>query len=112
MLSPAEAAIKVFKDSYRARLTPTPLSTFLHIYTHAETECYINYMEGAKALAKYLAPIEVTTGAWIDTSFKMPDLLASYDLYELAKILKPHLTTLLLPYQIENAIYEQLTQPR
>ena len=88
-------------------VAPTPLATFLYIYNHASHEVYINYMEGARALAEFLAPIDV---ARIDIT--IPDILVSYDLQQIAIVLKPHTTIPLNAYQIENAIYEYLTQSR
>lgn len=64
--------------------TPTPLWAFIKIYEKASHTCYINYMEGAKLLAKYLAPIETPE---LDESYIVPDLLSSYETQELAKIL-------------------------
>ncbi len=93
----------------KASFVPTPLATYLYIYSYASLECYINYMEGAIALAKYLAPIDIQAG-----NFAVPDILASYELMELASILKPHTVDhyLITTPQIENAIYEHLTQSR
>lgn len=93
---------------YRESRTPTPLATYLYIYNHASYECYINYMEGAKTLAKYLAPIDINYKA---VSI-LPDILCSYELIGLTKVLQPHTTIPLAMNQIENAIYEYLTQPR
>lgn len=92
---------------YRESLKPTPLATYLYIYTHAHHEAYIDYMEGARALAKYLAPIDIEK-----INIEIPDILASYDLQQVAKVLQPHTVIPLDTYQIENAIYEQLTQSR
>ena len=74
-------------------------------------------MEGAKVLAKYLAPIDLGTDNQLDMEqviIIIPDMLVSWELMELANILHPHTV---VPYditinQIENAIYEYLTQPR
>lgn len=96
-----------FKQARIAATIPTPLATFLCIYTHAHHECYINYIEGAKALARYLAPIDIQI-----VNSAIPDMLASYELQELAKVLKPHTTIPLSINQIENAVYEYLTKSR
>lgn len=101
------AVIKRFKQDRVADITPTPLATYLYIYNYAQYECYIDYMKGAKALAKYLAPIDIK-----GIDIIIPDLLVSYDLQEIAKLLQPHTVIPLKIYQIENAIYEQLTQSR
>lgn len=37
---------------------PFPLYALLTIYLKAEHECYVNYMEGFKALVSWLGPIE------------------------------------------------------
>lgn len=66
--------------------TPTPLATFLLIYTKANDECYVDYMEGAKRLIKYLAPIEIDD---YYSDAKIPGLLSGYESYELAKLLTP-----------------------
>jgi len=96
-----------FKQSRIADTVPTPLATYLYIYTNCDYEAYLNYMEGAIALAKYLAPIDIQIVTAI-----VPDMLASYELTELARVLKPHITIPLSTIQIENAIYEYLTKSR
>ena len=90
-------------------VVPTPLATFLYIYTHASYECYVDYMAGAKLLASYLSPIDIR-----DAPVRLPDVLASYELTELARALVPYTT---IPHtnnltQIENAIYAYFTQLR
>jgi len=94
-------------ERFRQSRLPTSLATFLYIYNYASHDCYINFMEGAKALAKYLAPIKV-----VGIDITIPDILMSYDLQQIAIVLKPHTTIPLSTNQIENAIYEYLTQPR
>jgi len=69
----------------------SPLSLFLAIYNKAEHDCYIDYMEGAKALHSWLTlqgtvPLELGV---IDLYLKVPKLLTSYSLQELTKILAP-----------------------
>ena len=56
--------------------TPTPLWVFLHLYNKASHECYISYMEGAKLLADYLAPIEIPI--YFKDRPQLPDVLCSY----------------------------------
>ena len=92
---------------YRESLKPIPLSTYLYIYNHAQHEAYIDYMAGAKALVEYLTPIAIPK-----INIEIPDILVSYDLQQLAKVLQPHTVIPLDTYQIENAIYEHLTQLR
>ena len=109
--NPTLGILEKFKQNRAALAIPTPLATYLYIYTHASYDSYINYMEGAKALAKYLAPIYIGNLVY---DFVIPDMLASYELMELAKVLQPHTTA---PHnintiQIENAIYEHLTKSR
>ena len=107
--NPTLGILEKFKQDRAALAIPTPLATYLYIYTHASYECYINHMEGAKALAKYLAPIDIDIQIIVSA---MPDILCSYELVSLAKVLKPHTTIPLSANQIENAIYEHLTKPR
>jgi len=90
---------------YRQSNTPTLLATFLYIYTHASHESYIIY----------LAPIDLGMDSLLDmdrVTIIIPDMLVSYELMELAKVIQPHTTIPLNTNQIENAIYEYLTQPR
>ena len=101
------AVIEKFKQDRTAATIPTSLATYLYIYTHSFSECYTNYMEGANALAKYLAPIDIKI-----VSYPVPDILCSYELTELARVLRPQATIPLSTIQIENAIYEHLTKSR
>jgi len=63
----------------------TPLATFLHIYNSAWRECYTDYMEGAKVLASFLAPIEIPN---TKSAYTPPTMVCGYEMTELAK----HLT--------------------
>ncbi len=103
----ALATIEKFKQDQVAATIPTSLATYLYIYSHASTICYIDYMEGATALARYLRPIEIPVVHII-----VPDILVSYELQELAKALQPHTTRPLSIYQIQDSVYEQLTKSR
>ena len=98
-----------FKQSHIANTTPTPLACYLYIYNHSFSECYVNYMEGAKILAKYLAPIDIPIA-----TTTIPNIFVSYELVELARVLLPHTDTprYINTSQIERAIYEHLTQSR
>lgn len=72
--------------------TPTPLWVYLYIYTRASGICYMNYMEGAKLLYKYLSPIELPIDKFAaieDEHCPVPTLLSGYDSWELAKIIDP-----------------------
>ncbi len=109
----AVATIERFKQQHVAATIPTSLATFLYIYTHASHECYIDYMAGARVLASYLAPIDLCMDTHLDmdrVSLIIPDLLVSYELMELAKVLQPHTTAPhnISTHQIEYAIYEYL----
>lgn len=86
----------------------TSLKDFLHIYVKAEHECYVDYMRGAQELYNYLSPILIPTKQYpaIDTGIELPDLLMSYELTELAKILTEYKTPkdLLKVRRMERAI--------
>lgn len=99
------ASLKTKQDAentgLQSKLTtiPTLLSTYLLIFSKAETECCINYMEGAIALYKYLTTplagldIEANTYPEIDNlNFKVPELLSGYSSLELAKIVSGYRT--------------------
>jgi hypothetical protein len=91
-------------EEFRLMRTPTPLAALLHLYKGANHECYINYMEGAKRLAAWLAPIEVTLA-----TRTIPTMLRTYELNALAKVLLPYTSnTSNTVYQLEDAIYVQL----
>lgn len=80
---------------------PTPLATFLYIYSLATYECYIDYMHGAKALAKFLAPIEIPAPRY--DIRKYPNLLCSYTTNELSKIIASYATE-----KIPSAVVSQI----
>jgi len=65
----------------------TPLKYFLYIYTQANSECYRDYMQGAKALYKFLAPVEFPDFTAIDENYNVPRILQTYEMQEIAKIL-------------------------
>jgi hypothetical protein len=70
--------------------TPTPLATFLLIYSRATHDCYINYNEGAKALHEWLSPISYPVEKHPDIdnpAFKVPYLLRGYASAELCRVL-------------------------
>lgn len=70
-MSAALEALKLSRTSF-------PLSLYLTIYTKANHECYINYMEGAKALKVWLGKIELPAERYpeiLNTNFKVPSLL-------------------------------------
>jgi len=86
--------------------TPTPLSVFIHIYIKAEHECYINYMEGAIALADYLSPIAIPLMP--DIIVHTPRMLCSYELTELAQHLATDRYNLAEVRHIERLIAEDI----
>ena len=111
-----EERMSLLKEKHDTQVTsddtsPTPLATLLYIYNHARYDCYIDYMEGAKALIKYLSPIEMPNT--FPKYFPVPSLLLNYELTELAKLLSPPLTTnnieesLLATRLAERAIIEE-----
>lgn len=70
---------------------PTPLATYLVIYNKSG-EGYTNYMQGAKALATYLAPIDIPDVSNIPEGRLpkyIPDLINSYALDRLVRVLLP-----------------------
>lgn len=83
---------------------PTSLTTYMHIYQKANHECYIDYMEGAVALAKYLAPIRVLTAP-----SNVPSMLRSYELHKLALAILPYTSIPMTSQDIEDAIYHELS---
>ena len=69
------------------------LSLYLAIYQKAESECYKNYMEGAKCLYTWLTsgdtiPLVVPPILSLVPLPKIPRLLYTYEMGELAKIIK------------------------
>ena len=69
----------------KASLAPTPLWVYLYLYTKADRECYLNYMEGAKALARWLGKIEMPH----PILRSIPKTFYNYETFELAKIVNP-----------------------
>ena len=74
--------------------TPTSLETYLRIYNKAKGSkdgggsCYTNYMQGAKALYKFLSPIEIPTDI-IFNSTLMPAVIHGYEVDQIAHIFCP-----------------------
>lgn len=81
----------------RAAKKPFALETFLAIYNKAEYECDIDYMKGAEALYLWLTndrELELTHSVTpLDLSRPVPNLLGSYYLLELAKIMSNYKET-------------------
>ena len=63
---------------------PTSLNTFLYIYIRTEAESYPDYLRGARALAAWLAPIDIPD---IPAELKVANIHMGYTTNELAKIL-------------------------
>ena len=71
---------------------PAPLSLFLALYEKAATECYLDYMEGAKCLHLWLTSggcVPVTIPEVPTSCPDLPRLLGGYELSELVAILVP-----------------------
>lgn len=68
-------------------LSPTPLWMFLYIYEQSKGVAYADYMHGAKALYKWLAPLEYPAVQAVEDNWKVPRLLQTYELQELSKII-------------------------
>jgi len=103
----------------KAAKSPSPLSLFLHIYSKAQRECYLNYDEGTNCLYNYLTnngtiPLSLPTDKYpeiLNPNFKVPSLLRGYENGQVAKIIvggyedKPINTYLRKHTITENAIY-------
>lgn len=68
--------------------TPATLAMFLAIYLKSKHECYIDYMEGASMLHRWLTsdgkvPLDTTHEHW---GMKVPSLCISYDMLKLGEI--------------------------
>jgi hypothetical protein len=80
---------------------PHNLSTFLILYNKSSRECNLSYMEGAKLLNGYLTsgflfPLDIQEEVYpriLDTTYKLPALLSSYELGQLVTILAPNAPT-------------------
>lgn len=87
---------------------PSPLSLFLTIYSKANHECYINHMEGARALKEWLGQIDLPIERYpeiLNTNFYVPRLLAGYESQQIAIVLSGGRTYGKSYRQIHNAIY-------
>ena len=68
----------------------TPLATYLLLYSLANKECYIDYMEGARLLKSWLGEIAIPVDTYpeiLNPNFKVPSLLSGYESQELATII-------------------------
>ena len=87
MLSLSERINTLKKDN-----KPFPLATFLTIYNKASYECYIEYMQGARLLHSWLTsdgkiPLHLPPPPASLRAGLIPDILISYPLMELVKII-------------------------
>lgn len=72
--------------SYLSEATaPTSLEDYVRLYNKAGRLCYIDYMEGAKALYKFLSPICIPDDI-IFTQSKAPAMFHGYELIRVAEI--------------------------
>ena len=86
---------------------PTSLADLLFMYSKAEDLCYVDFMEGAKALVTFMAPIEIPV---ISSRIRLPELLGGYAASELATIIAPH-SKRASPYiEQQNVIREPVVQ--
>lgn len=85
----------------------SPLSLYLALYSKASTECYIDYMEGAKVLYNWLTCKGIIPLVIPPSSVPVPRLCLSYDMVQLAKILSRGDHTKLNP--ITQSIYAEVT---
>jgi hypothetical protein len=72
--------------SYLSEATrPISLEDYVRLYNKAGRSCYVDYMEGAKALHKFLSPIIIPTDIIFTSS--VPALCISYEIRQLAVLL-------------------------
>lgn len=72
----------------------TPLEVYVRLYNKCSTltsqglegSCFVNYMEGAKLLYKWLSPIEINRSIVFKAS-RTPDLMSSYSVGALASVI-------------------------
>ena len=89
--SAIRAKLKASDPSIKSKdNSPSPLYLFLMIYTKADRECRINYDEGTKILADWLAPLDYQEDLYpeiADRDFPLPMLLCGYESSEVANII-------------------------
>lgn len=69
---------------------PTSLTTLIILYHKAHSECCIDHSEGLKSLVNWLSPIEFDADRFPDIlnpGCRVPRILTSWSLYDLAKII-------------------------
>ena len=80
-----------------------PLSHLLYIYEKSKPlSLYVNYMEGFKAWLEYLHPISIP-----ETHTRIPHLLRSYELNQIAYFLKCHPEQVYHGYQTTLILLQQ-----
>ena len=102
--NPTTSSLTSRLQELRETSTPFPLAAYLHIYQAAIPDCYNNYFEGMKLLVNFLGAPQITALQNGKEEVRIPFLLRSYDLQELAKVLYPSNRAL-----GENLIYKELT---
>lgn len=84
-LAALKASTSIQQESIEECKIETPLWVFLYIYLKARKECIINYMEGAKALAEFLTPIEIPYNKEIELTYIPLLFRGCNEIYELIK---------------------------
>jgi len=72
---------KIFIPKY----TTTPLWVFLYLCERSNGEYYTSHLEGARALWKYLSPIELPL---FTDKLSPPALLRNYEIQEMARLIE------------------------
>ena len=83
------------------------LEQYLHIYSKTTTDCYVNYMQGARALKRFMHPVIFPA---IPKNYIAPSILISYEVQELAKLLSKDQYNLSEVRARENTIVYTLVQ--
>lgn len=81
----------------------TPLSAYVIIYSKASSECYVDYMEGAKLLWDWLSPIEVPEEEVDNSKMKLYNLINTYEVQKLAYHVVPNKNDLQAMWKFELA---------
>lgn len=95
--------LEELKKRFAEQRKPFPLSHLLYLYEISRSQdTYINYMEGFRLLAEWLAPIELPSSH--STIYKLQN---SYELQQIAVILNTHPGIIQNGYQTTTAILQQ-----
>ena len=92
-------------------VAPTSLEDYVRLYNKAGRLCYIDYMEGAKALYKFLSPICIPQLV-PRKMHKMPALFHGYEVQQVAYIVSgetygdkyKHIENLILHYTAKHIL--------